>query len=373
MPQIVVPTLTLDQPQEYLLMNEALQNLINVLESNSKLEEAQTAARSLLQPSQDATEQEVSKVLETLGSKITTLKNSRAAFCALICGAIIENGHDCQPVVEPILNRARTMLETSASIHAKCIAAEPKLAGDVEDAEEEGFDPHELFEKTIDGFRDELPDDVDAWYSLNSIWRPVIVVLSLKPDARDAFRDAYPIAAEISDFSEAGHWISLILEVLENEPFVAIEPETKTGILGKFSGIVDNFQLNMLLMGIFPETSATKFPRISRTAAEVAIGEGPQATDETIAAPWNLCSYQAISKDGSFDASDTENWIWNEGKPSDIPVLDGHRIILLGPATYERNFAAQRMFAKLKSDIEIEETLSEQQIDEWMAKFQNAS
>ena len=58
------------------------------------------------------------------------------------------------------------------------------------------------------------------------------------------------------------------LTVLDEEPYVAIEPATRTGIVGRMSGIVENFQLNTLLMDEFPRDE----PRVSKEAVAVARG-----------------------------------------------------------------------------------------------------
>ncbi len=58
--------------------------------------------------------------------------------------------------------------------------------------------------------------------------------------------------------------------------------------------------------------------------------------------------------------------------PADVPVLDGHRVILLGPASSERSWQAQRMFLKLPARLTAE-LLEEPALDEWMAKIEAAA
>jgi hypothetical protein len=83
-----------------------------------------------------------------------------------------------------------------------------------------------------------------------------------------------------------------MLSVLDAEPILVIEPATRQGITGRMSGVVDNFQLNMLLMDIFPRINSA--PRISREAADIARGIGPQESDEVITGAWNLHDWRAI-------------------------------------------------------------------------------
>ena len=111
-----------------------------------------------------------------------------------------------------------------------------------------------------------------------------------------------------------------MLTVLDEEPYVAIEPATRTGIVGRMSGIVENFQLNTLLMDEFPRDE----PRVSKAAVAVARGNGPQQIDETVTGVWNLYSYGALLPGGELaeatDRAYADTWIWNEGMPADIPV-----------------------------------------------------
>ena len=58
--------------------------------------------------------------------------------------------------------------------------------------------------------------------------------------------------------------------------------------------------------------------------------------------------------------------------PADIPVLDGHRVILLGPAEPVRSWPAQRMFLKLPARLTAE-LLDEDALDGWLAKIEAAA
>ena len=142
-----------------------------------------------------------------------------------------------------------------------------------------------------------------------------------------------------------------MLSVLDEEPYVAIEPATRTGIVGRMSGIVENFQLNTLLMDEFPRDE----PRVSKAAVEVARGNGPQQIDEDVTGVWNLFTFGALTADGTLpdpkDVAYSDTWIWNEGMPADIPALDGHRVILLDAAPEPRTWPAQRMFLKLPARL----------------------
>ena len=206
---------------------------------------------------------------------------------------------------------------------------------------------------------------------LDEVWPEIIDLCSTDPDARMALaRFREPVAA-LGENQEGAYWIAMILGVLHQAPFVAIEPGTRNGIVGRMSGVVDNFQLHTLLMHDFPGDA----PRVSPSAAEIARGRGPQASDETVVGAWNLYTFGAL-RDGRLPAADdldsTDVWIWNEGTPADIPVLDGHRVILLGPTGYKRTWAAQRTFPDLPATLE-PRLLSADDLDDWFARIETAA
>jgi hypothetical protein len=96
-------------------------------------------------------------------------------------------------------------------------------------------------------------------------------------------------------------------------------------------------------------------------------------TGDVIAGTWNLYTGAAIRPDGRLpDAKDLETrgtWIWNEGVPADIPVFDGHRVILLGPPSYHRTWNVSRLFDRLKPDLTVERKLSKPEISNWLKRL----
>jgi hypothetical protein len=135
--------------------------------------------------------------------------------------------------------------------------------------------------------------------------------------------------------------------------------------------LTDNFQLHTLLMDDVPGDAR----RVSPSAAAIARGRGPQTSEETIVGAWNLYTFRAL-RGGSLPAADdlgtTDVWIWNEGTPSDIPPLDGHRVILLGPPGYTRGWAAQRTFPDLPATLD-PTRLADDQLDDWLARAEAAA
>jgi hypothetical protein len=208
------------------------------------------------------------------------------------------------------------------------------------------------------------PPDPAAVADFDASWGAMIMDLCLDAEARMALADLAPTFAAREDDLEGAHWVAQLLTVLHDEPFVAIELATGMGLIGRFSGIADNFQLHTLLMEEMPPVS-----RVSPSVAANARGDGPQALDETVTGAWNLYTYAAL-RDGTLpEATDPgEHWIWNEGAPRDIPMVDAHRVVLLGPPAYERTWNAVRTFEPLRGELDAR-TLDDDEAASWLYRI----
>lgn len=268
-------------------------------------------------------------------------------------------------IAPSLFERIEPFLRSCADLVNACNAR--SAAGD------QDSDRYERFEQTRQELMQSMPDAASAWEGLRKFWPPVIAVLSRSVQVRESGQYLRRLADQISEYHEGGSWISQILGVLDNEPILVIEPKTRIGILARISGVVDNFQLNALIMDAFPKSWFLAPRRVSRRAAKIARGEGPQQPNDTVVGVWNLYTWAAIHPGYKLpvagDQSSSENWIWNEGKPDDIPIFNGRRVILLGPRSYPRFWMSQRTFSALRANLEIERQLSANELDEWLNGF----
>jgi len=99
-----------------------------------------------------------------------------------------------------------------------------------------------------------MPEEYAAWEALSLFWHPAVTVYSINPEARASARHLCDLTEHIAEYHLAGHWLQQLFRVLDDEPIVVIEPTTKLGVLGRISGVVDNFQLNVLLRDCFPKS-----------------------------------------------------------------------------------------------------------------------
>lgn len=349
------------------MIAQATQSLIAIVRDPSATDpDMNAAAQAFFRAIGQASRESANEAIRTLSRHFELDDASRGAFLALVCGALVERGCDPLLIAAPLTTRLRALLESSSVLAQACVERMPK-PGD------ENQDPNEAFEKVRAEVAPTMPKENAAWVALEQFWRPAIAVYSVSDEARAAARPLRDLAVPISDHHEAGHWLRLMLSVLDDEPIVVIEPERSLGMVGRISGIVDNFQLNTLLMDVFPRTRLFSRRRVSRQVADVARGKGPQQTDDTVTSVWNLYTWQAIQSDLTLpdpnNYGSNAHWIWNEGSPEDIPVFEGRRAILLGPRSYPRSWRSQRMFARLPATLDCERTLTKDEVRQWLKRM----
>jgi hypothetical protein len=311
------------------------------------------------------------EAMATLASGLNSLDPEPAGVASRVVGAMIEAGHDPRPARPAMLGALQQALPVCADLadEARAEIGDPPEHLDEDEAEQW---LGERGAAALNEAASRRPAAAVAWQRLHEIWPGAIALFSVDPDARAEAQDLVPIAERIEDVHEAAGWLRAMLTVLHDEPYVAVEPATRTGIVGRMSGIVENFQLTTLLMDEFPRDE----PRVSKAAVAVARGDGPQQIDETVTGVWNLFTFAALRPGGELpepsDLAYRDTWIWNEGMPADIPTVDGHRVVLLGPAPYARSWQAQRMFLKLPARLTAD-LLDEDALDRWLAKIEAAA
>ena len=250
-------------------------------------EERSQVAASLLEAARWAPEEDVRESLAELARNIDMEDHGGASLLALLCGSMVEMGHDPSPMVGPITYRLGSLLESTEELVNACLARVPESEG--EDA-----DPAEAFDQARAELGPRMPLAGAAWNALDRFWAPAFTVFSADSAARARAGHLRALARKVGEHHDTAHWLAVLLSVLDDEPIAVIEPSTMLGILGRISGVVENFQLHVLLMDEFPRPDPAAEPRVSRRAADVARGVGPQQVDESVTGAWNLYTWKAI-------------------------------------------------------------------------------
>ena len=272
-------------------MTEATKSLIKtLLDASSSNNDMLTAASSFLAAARQATSRETEEALGTLGQYLDLDEPSRAGVVALVCGALVEGG--CQPMIVagPLIKRLRSLLESAVTLADTCTLRMRAVA-------KEDKHPGEVFDAVRKQVGISMPQQNAAWEALEQFWPAAIALLSVSAELRATARPLRILAARISQHHAAGHWLRLMLSVLANEPMLVIEPETRLALLARISGVVDNFQLNVLLMDAFPRAGIFSRRRVPQTVIDIARGSGPQQSNEIVTGVWNLYTWQSLKQD----------------------------------------------------------------------------
>ncbi|MBT2443130.1 hypothetical protein J7E93_24155 [Streptomyces sp. ISL-36] len=262
------------------------------------------------------------------------------AVIAVMVGACVERGADPMACAAPVLAGATEAFEAAETLCERWTAAGrgalPGHDGEGltdEDFERIGFEP------------------VMAWQSLPQFEMACVAMLNA-PSVRREAPGKEELRAAVSRIAEAfGDTFKCLvhaLDVLDDEPLVAIDRATGAGFALRMSGVGDNFQLHTLLAGVL--IGGGHLPGEAPSAEAVAVCRDRPGTTPTTG------SFNLVGADGE--------WIWNEGRPSDIPVVpfgDGVRLVVIDPPPYRRNWDAGRFFPGMTGELELERVLSAQE------------
>ena len=277
---------------------------------------------------------------------------ARAQFALMMSGALVENGFAPEPLIEAFAPRLPGWL-----------AGANRLLTSVTHAEGDG----QNVDAVVDEITAQMPSEARDWERLQAFYLPLIAALSASPEARAQMSDLLPLIGPLNERHEAASYLEIMLQVLDKEPILVLEPARQRGFVGTFSGIADNAQLHALLMAHYPD-AAKKFPKKARA---IFNGSGEQSSEIEVESNWNLYSYRALNRDGSLkdDLSDSEHWLWNEDVPAIVPKFENYRVIILGPSSYTRGWKAQRLFAPLKASVDVDCELDAEEVAAWVERL----
>ncbi|SEG56060.1 hypothetical protein SAMN05216223_106249 [Actinacidiphila yanglinensis] len=298
----------------------------------------------LQQTFQGADDTELAAVAPRLAALLPEVPAGPRSVVAVVVGAAVERGADpvgCAPTVLAALGEALAGAEEFVA------RWEATGGGDLPDPEKS--DP-----------QDEVFDRVgqpatEAWWTLPQWEMAAVAVLNHKAvRLAVADRAALVDAAErVGDATGGGlKYLRYMLAVLDDEPLVVLHRETGTGYRVRISGLGDNFQLHTLLAGEL--VGGGHVPGVAPSEQAVAVCRSATGDTDTTG------SFNLVAPDGT--------WIWNEGIPADIPVVDGVRLLVLDPPPYERAWPAGRLFSQMPGELVLEGPLGSDEAASWLAR-----
>lgn len=288
---------------------------------------------------------------------------------AAMAGGMVGMRGDPMPVLDVLVERACGVLE-DATVFVRC---HREWLGSLPNREEASYDDvAERFEQAA-GDRLEAPRRrVAAWW-VGEDWVQPVLFLCQRADVRRVLpqRDRLRSVAEglLQEFADITPWLLGLLRVLDDERLVVLHRETGRGFWVTISGVADNFQLHTLLAArLLAPPKRGLFGR----SKGLLPGDGPTAR-MVAAADGTGDPQPAGGITGQFNLMDAHGqWIWNEGRPDEIPVIAGHRVIVLDPPPYERSWNAGRSYPLIVADA-VAEPMTAGEARDWMSRVKPAT
>ncbi|PBC59767.1 hypothetical protein BKI49_32670 [Streptomyces sp. Tue6028] len=292
----------------------------------------------------DAGEREVGRAAPLLAALLPEVPPGPRGTVAVLVGACVERGADAGPCAPHVFAE---LAETLAAAGEFCERWEETGGGDFPDPEDGAPDPA-LFDRV--GAEPAL-----AWMTLPQFEMASVAMLNhagVRGALDSALRNRLLRATRTVE-EASGHpfkCLTYALLVLD-EPLIVLHRPTGTGYAMRMRGIGDNFQLHTLV-------------------ADVLVGGGHIPGRAPSAQEAAVCRDQPgqVHTTGSFNlVAPTGEWVWNEGTPSDIPVVDGVRLLVLDPPAYERSWPSGRFFPNMTGDLVLERVLAPEEAGRLLA------
>lgn len=279
-------------------------------------------------------------------------------------GAMVGMKGDPAPVLDVLARRARDVME-DAVVFAD---AWRTLNGPLPSRQRESLDAVATrYAAASDGPRERSLEQAASWWT-GEDWAQPVLYLCQRADVRRALPDRARLLAAAErltdEYPELAPFLVGLLRTLDGEKLAVLHRESGRGFWVTVSGVADNFQLHTLLAGALLAPGegggAGYLPGLPPTAAMIAAADGtgdPMPPDGVT---------------GRFTMVDAcGEWIWNGALPGDIPVVKGHRVIVLDPPQSEQAWKLGRAYPFLMASRTVE-PMTDAEAEGWMAFIQPA-
>lgn len=346
-------------------LTESVKELIKVLKdsesSDEQIDNSISIYYDIIKKIDD--DQEVGKSMKFLTELFSLEDLKSGSIASLICGSLVEHGFPARFIIEDYIDFFELGIKKSLPLIKACEEELQKRSNEDEDK----FDVIDRKKEEL-RFQPQFAEAIQALEGLDSYYSCGFAIFSSGLDAFEKGKSRLSTLSEFSIYSETFHWLSKLFEVLYNEPIIVIDLNTKKGFKGRISGIVDNFQLQILLMGV-PELNEEI--TIPKQYLDIVKGFDVQQVKKNIPGKWNMCNWEYLKYNQNDSSSGSQYWIWSEGTPAHISKFNHNRIILLDTTSYIRHLPIQRTFKSLKAEIQVDEVFKKEQIQELLQEMKN--
>ncbi|MGC4045407.1 MAG: hypothetical protein QM758_16575 [Armatimonas sp.] len=322
---------------------------------------------------------EKEEVLQILRTALSHSHPHVSALVAISGGGLVESGAPAALWAEALLARVPDVFSAAIRFVVEAGSRMEPVDEDSEDEEEAELGALIVAGRPVpsDIVEDLQKTDAQAVAAYRSleIWvMPLIACLSRSTEYRNAAAADPAICTAVVQLSEHHGSMEMLynlLEVLDHEPLLVLHPESGKGFVCRMSGIGINFELHTLLMDLLCRPDyAVPGKRLPPNLAQIAWGRAEPHANDGCVGNWNLYDWRAADLDLTDpNALDSDTWIWNEGKPADIPMFDDYRVVLLGQPSYKRMWNVGRLFCGLTPQLMVERTLPPDEVQSFLTRM----
>jgi hypothetical protein len=316
------------------------------------------ATQRLIGAVQKATPEQIQPATVRLATFVGRLAYGPGGRLGQIIGSMADMGTDPLPVLPTLVERACAAMEDAArfaEMYKDLFGEDPPDT--VDEGVVERFTAAAVQRGTDEDAADLL---LQAWFAGDSCVQPVLF-LCQRADVRKALPQRDRLLAAIEPVRKdlgTAQWLHGLLLVLDDVALTVVHRETARGYRVTIGGIGDNFQLHTLLAArLIGREDQGWLPGTPPTPAMIASADGTGDPEPRggIAGQFNLVDLNG-------------KWLWNEGRPADIPVTDGERVVVIDPPAYPRSWNAGRAYPLMTPTMRVDRQLSQQEAHDWLAR-----
>lgn len=344
------------------------------------------AYQQLTEFARHADRAEQDRLLYALAEPMTAKESNWEFGCiANTCGTIVECGGDPGIAIEPILDRLTGQIERVPDF----VELMQTHLG-VEH-------PNRVTEDDWPTLGREHPEHawvIGEWYALRFTGCAAMAMLCRDVEARKRARgriDLIQRAEAARSDNPYAYYLAEVLGMVDDEQVLVLDVPRRLGFRVHLTALRNNFHFFTLLQdallshptandwpGPRPRPLVVALARSERMLPDISPNEwaaDPHGENDT--ALWTYCTWPALKADETLQTMEESKphlppWVWGEGKPTDILLVAGERVVLLGPLEMPRSWSLgffPPLHPALRSAVRVEAMLNAAEYADWMRKI----
>ena len=279
-------------------------------------------------------------ILIAAANALPTLTLPGCGWLALVLGTAVERGTDPAATMPGLMQFLRSCL--------------PKLPVPETTQDDDGEETELYPEPT--------PDQETLLKALRPVGQGLVAHLARLPAERLKLAEDHELMKRLEELSGYSPGVNWVLEALRRKSgtLIVLHPPSGCGFKLRYENIGRNFHLFSLLQAAV----GTRVPGGREPDPKVVAAAHGQTGDQVYDQAWWHYG------DPRSKTPDIRKSIWGEGQPTEVPVINGSRVMLLWPPilkprTWNEGFFGPYLQA-MPASVVVEEELSRENAQEWL-------